>query len=227
MVCKFQIFCTKGWIKVYLKVNKTINYHATRLKVLIYDQDYKLDNSPPLPATMAGEGEIYRLFRVFIRLQKRKSCKQACMSITSDSDGQLTVSLRMVTAGQADQAPRRGGRQSSRQQRGSDTQAPSPFPSYCWPCTWPSPDCRAQLALTPCPTPSPLQPPAESWTSRPGPQGGGRQSSREQRGSDTQDPPPSLLLLALHLAVTRLPSLARPNPLPSPFPSPTSSRELD
>ena len=44
MVCKFQIFCTKGWIKVYLKVNKTINYHATRLKVLIYDQDYKLDN---------------------------------------------------------------------------------------------------------------------------------------------------------------------------------------
>ena len=48
------------------------------------------------------------------------------MNITSDSDGQLTVTLRMVTAGQADQAPRRGGRQSSRQERGPGTQAPSP-----------------------------------------------------------------------------------------------------
>ena len=48
------------------------------------------------------------------------------MTITSEIDGQLTVTLRMVTAGQADQASRRGGRQSSRQERGPGTQAPFP-----------------------------------------------------------------------------------------------------
>ena len=42
------------------------------------------------------------------------------MSIISDidSDNSLTVSLKMVLAGQTDQARRRGGRQSSTQERG-------------------------------------------------------------------------------------------------------------
>ena len=50
------------------------------------------------------------------------------MSITSDSDHSLTVSLKMVLAGQANQAPRRGGRQSSTQERGPGTRAPHPAP---------------------------------------------------------------------------------------------------
>ena len=52
------------------------------------------------------------------------------MSITSDSDSynSLTVSLKMVLAGQADQAPRRGGRQFSTEKRGPGTRAPHPAP---------------------------------------------------------------------------------------------------
>ena len=73
---------------------------------------------------MVGAGNVHSLLWTFLRL--RNTCKLASMNIHSDSYGDLTVTLRMVTAGQADQAPRRGGRQSSRQERGPGTQAPSP-----------------------------------------------------------------------------------------------------
>ena len=77
---------------------------------------------------MVGAGTVHSLLWTFLKL--RRSCKHASMSITSDSDsvGDLTVSLKMVTAGQADQAPRRRGRQSSRQERGPGSQAPPPAP---------------------------------------------------------------------------------------------------
>ena len=77
---------------------------------------------------MVGAGTDPSLIWTFLKL--RRSCKHASMTITSDSDsvGDLTVSLKMVTARQADQAPRRRGRQSSRQERGPGSQAPPPAP---------------------------------------------------------------------------------------------------
>ena len=73
---------------------------------------------------MVGAGNVHSLLWTFLRL--RNTCKQASMNIYSDSYGDLAVTVRMTFAGQADQAPRRGGRQSSRQERGPGTQAPSP-----------------------------------------------------------------------------------------------------
>ena len=77
---------------------------------------------------MVGAGTVNSLLWTFLRL--RKTCKHASMSITSDSDSDnsLTVSLKMVLAGQTDQAPRRGGRMSSTQERGPGTRAPHPAP---------------------------------------------------------------------------------------------------
>ena len=70
---------------------------------------------------MVGAGNVHSLLWTYLRLHN--GCKKAYMNITSGSDGDLTVSLKMVFAGQADQAPRRGGPQSSRQERGPGTQA--------------------------------------------------------------------------------------------------------
>ena len=66
----------------------------------------------PFPDQDGWAGNVHILLWSYLRL--RNSCKKAYMNITIDSDGDLTVSLKMVLAGQADQAPRRGGRQSSR-----------------------------------------------------------------------------------------------------------------
>ena len=57
----------------------------------------------------------------------KSSCKTASLIFTSDSDSDLSVTLKMSIAGHADQAPRRRGRQSSRQERGPGSQAP-PLP---------------------------------------------------------------------------------------------------
>ena len=56
---------------------------------------------------MVGEGNVHSLLWTFLRL--RKTCKQAYMNIFSDSYGDLTVNVKVTFAGQADQAPRRGG----------------------------------------------------------------------------------------------------------------------
>ena len=82
--------------------------------------------APFAPARMAGVGELWRLLRTFLTL--KSSCKTASLNITSDSDGDLSVTLKMSIAGQADQAPRRRGRQSSRQERGPGSQPPPPAP---------------------------------------------------------------------------------------------------
>ena len=59
---------------------------------------------------MVGEGTVHSLLWTYLRL--RSTSKKAYMNISSDGDcdGDLTVSLKMVLAGQADKAPRRGGR---------------------------------------------------------------------------------------------------------------------
>ena len=97
------------------------------------------------------------LLWTFLRL--RKTCKHAYMSITSDSDrdDSLTVSLKMVLAGHADQAPRKGGRQSSRQEGGPGTQTPHPAPHAspappCTPCPRTFP-CKKGQEARPCPNP--------------------------------------------------------------------------
>ena len=84
------------------------------------------------------------LLWTFLRL--RKTYKHASMSITSDSDSDnsLTVSLKMVLAGQTDQAPRRGGRMSSTQERGPGTRAPHPAPPA--PLAAPAPAATAPVA---------------------------------------------------------------------------------
>ena len=83
---------------------------------------FNMFQTSPSPTRMVGAGTVHSLLWTFLRL--RSSCKTANMNISSDgdSDSDLTVSLKMVLAGQADQAPRRGGRQSSRQERGPGTQ---------------------------------------------------------------------------------------------------------
>ena len=88
---------------------------------------------------MVGKGNVHRLLWTFLRL--RNTCKLASMNIHSDSHGDLKVTVRMTIAGQADQAPRRGGRQSSNQERGPGTQAPSPV--------------APSAPTTPSPTPAP------------------------------------------------------------------------
>ena len=60
---------------------------------------------------MVGAGKVHSLLWTFIRL--RRTCKKAFLNISSDSYGDLSVTLKLQIAGQADQAPRRGGRQSS------------------------------------------------------------------------------------------------------------------
>ena len=104
---------------------------------------------------MVGAGTVHSLLWTYLRL--RNSCKKAYMNITSDCDcdGDLTVSLKMVLAGQADQAPRRGGRQSSRQERGPGTQVAPPAPP-----TPPAPAPPAPAAAAPAPAPGPAPAPA-------------------------------------------------------------------
>ena len=95
------------------------------------------------------------LLWTFLRL--RKTCKHASMSITSDSDSDnsLTVSLKMVLAGHADQAPRKGGRQSNSRERGPGTRVPSPgAPS------------APSAPFTPSPAPAPGPAPAPARRAR-------------------------------------------------------------
>ena len=54
----------------------------------------------PLLVQDGWGGKRPQLAVAYLRL--RNSCKKAYMYITSDSDGDLTVSLKMVFAGQAD-----------------------------------------------------------------------------------------------------------------------------
>ena len=103
----------------------------------------------PSSTRMVGAGTVNSLLWTFLRL--RKTCKHASMSITSDSDSDnsLTVSLKMVLAGHADQAPRKGGRQSNSRERGPGTRVPSPgAPSVPSAPSTPSP--------TPAPGPAPV-----------------------------------------------------------------------
>ena len=92
---------------------------------------------------MAGLGELHRLFQVFLRLQK--TCKQAKVSFTSDSDGDIHVSLTVKTPGHGDQAPRRGGHHSRSQEGGSGNQPP------------PHPSTRVSGIQKPLPSPVPVK----------------------------------------------------------------------
>ena len=59
---------------------------------------FRLPNQTSLPPTrMVGAGNVHSLLWTFLRL--RNTCKLASMNIHSDRYGDLTVSLRMVTAG--------------------------------------------------------------------------------------------------------------------------------
>ena len=65
-----------------------------------------------LPLTrMVWAMNVHSLLWTFWRL--RNTSKQASMNIYSEIYGDLAVTVRKTFAGQADQAPRRGGRQSS------------------------------------------------------------------------------------------------------------------
>ena len=75
---------------------------------------------------MAEAGRAHGLLNTFLRLNK--SYKKATMNIISDSDGHMQVTITVTIVGQADQAPRRGGRQSNNKERGPGTQAPRPAP---------------------------------------------------------------------------------------------------
>ena len=86
---------------------------------------------------MVGAGNVHSMLWTFLRL--RNTCKLASMNIHSDSQGDLKVTMRMTIAGQADQAPRRGGRQSSSQLRGPGTQAPVAPPAPTTPTPAPAP----------------------------------------------------------------------------------------
>ena len=69
---------------------------------------FRLPNLTSLPPTrMVGAGNVHSMLWTFLRL--RNTCKLASMNIHSDNYGDLTVTVRMTIAGQADQAPRRGG----------------------------------------------------------------------------------------------------------------------
>ena len=78
----------------------TLLWVQLRTKIVIADT--------PLLDQDGRAGTFNCLLWTFLRL--RKTCKHAYMYITSDSDSDdsLTVSLKMVLAGQADQAPSRG-----------------------------------------------------------------------------------------------------------------------
>ena len=73
---------------------------------------------------MADAGRAHGLLNTFLRLNK--SHKRASMNIISDSDGHLQVTITVTIVGQADQAPRKGGRQSNNRERGPGTRVPSP-----------------------------------------------------------------------------------------------------
>ena len=99
---------------------------------------------------MAEAGRAHGLLNTFLRLNK--SHKRASMNIISDSDGHLQVTITVTIVGQADQAPRKGGRQSNNRERGPGTRVPSPgAPSAPSAPSTPSP------APAPGPAPAPAR----------------------------------------------------------------------
>ena len=69
----------------------------------------------PLPATMAGEGELYRILRVFLRLQRICTQAKVSFSCDRDCDGDINVSLTVKSPRDGDKAPRRRGHHSRSQ----------------------------------------------------------------------------------------------------------------
>ena len=98
---------------------------------------------------MAGGGTAYRLMGTFLKLQK--TCPKASLSLYSDCDGDLQVTLKVHIPGLGNQAPRRGGCQPRRQEAEPGIQAPSPAPPA--PPAHPAPP-APPATITPAPAPA-------------------------------------------------------------------------
>ena len=72
-------------------------------------------------------GELHRLFRMFLKLQK--TCKKTQVTFSSDGDGGIDVTLSVKTPGLGDQASRRGGHQSGSGDGGAGTRPPPSAPA--------------------------------------------------------------------------------------------------
>ena len=100
---------------------------------------------------------MYRLFRVFIRLQK--TCSQARVSFSSDRyrDGDIHMSLTVRTPRNGDKAPRRRGHQSRSQGGRPGTWAPTPETPET-PTPAPAPERRGKRrGPAPAPAPTPVR----------------------------------------------------------------------
>ena len=105
---------------------------------------------------------MYRLFRVFIRLQK--TCSQARVSFSSDrdQDGDIHMSLTVRTPRNGDKAPRRRGHQSRSQGGRPGTRVATPeTPETPTPAPAPRPaPARRGQRQGPAPAPAPAPTPA-------------------------------------------------------------------